>query len=106
MSDRPARFTIKIEIRDNMSDDVWSYITPTDEAMWIGWKPIEEMRLGVGGFDGAVDLMKVREFRRKLLVEIAKRSANAIADRLEDAEGWHDPDRIKPATLALKRYIP
>jgi hypothetical protein len=46
-------------------------------------------------------MMRVKEMRRKIFRQIAERLAMQLADRMEDAEGWHDPDRIGPAREQL-----
>ncbi len=48
-----------------------------------------------------IELMKAREFRRDLFMHAAKQLAGQMADRMEDAEGWHDESRIEPARAAL-----
>lgn len=72
-----------------------------NEAVRIAPRAIEEMRMGLAGFDGAIRLMKVREFRKRLFIETATRLGALLAERMEDAEGWHDANRIEPAREQL-----
>jgi hypothetical protein len=73
-----------------------------DEAMSISSRAVDEIKAGLVPFEHAVRIMRTREMRRKVLIELAKQLAAQMADRLEDSEGWHDPDRIDPAREALK----
>jgi hypothetical protein len=70
-----------------------------EDAAYMGDRIVEEMRLGadlgVGlvSFDEAVRVMRRREFRRDLLTSAAAQCGSALADYLEDKEGWHGIDR-------------
>lgn len=49
------------------------------------------------GFDTAVTILKERKFRRDLLIDACRQCGEAIADRMEDAEGWHGESRQEKA---------
>lgn len=72
-----------------------------DQEVRIGPRAIDEMRAGVGSFDATIQLMKTREFRKRLFIEAATRLGALLAERMEDAEGWHDASRIEPARKQL-----
>ena len=55
-------------------------------------------------FDVAVEKIRIREFRKDLLVDAANRLARQLAERMEDAEGWHDASRIEPAKESLRSW--
>jgi hypothetical protein len=65
------------------------------DAAFIGTRAVDELKAGVlfGGLEQAVELMRVREFRRKLLISAATQCGAALADHLEDREGWHGIER-------------
>ena len=50
-----------------------------------------------------VEKLKRRELRRDLLKQGATRLGILLAERMEDAEGWHGVDREEPAKRELKR---
>ena len=101
MSERP-RFTIELTIHDNHGVDTWSHAIGCDDALAISYRAVDELKAGfLTSMDSAVRLMKTRELRREILLQTACRLAAQMADRLEDSEGWHDPDRIEPARRAL-----
>lgn len=53
-------------------------------------------------FDTCVQRMKLRDERRRRFAEIGRMLGALIAERMEDAEGWHGQDRqIK--MMELKR---
>ena len=52
-------------------------------------------------FDDAVEILKRREFRKDLFTEAAQRLGTLLAERMEDAEGWHDASRQEPAKAEL-----
>jgi hypothetical protein len=102
MNDRP-RFTIELTIRDNYSMESYHHAIGCDQALRISSRAVEEMKAGIGlvGMEDAVQMMKTREMRRDLLREAAIMLAGQTADRMQDAEGWHDASRIDPARKAL-----
>jgi len=55
-----------------------------------------------GTMDECIEQLKTREFRKDLLVDAARRLGQGLAERMEDAEGWHDASRIEPAKAALR----
>ena len=56
-----------------------------------------------GDFATAVQIMKQREFRKDVFVGEATRLGRLLAERMEDAEGWHDIGRIDHARKELSR---
>jgi len=46
-------------------------------------------------------MMKAREFRKDLFIHAAEHLGALLAERMEDAEGWHDASRIEPARRQL-----
>lgn len=102
MTERP-RFTIELTIRDNYSMESYHHAIGCDQALRIRVRGVEELKAGIGlmGMDDAVQMMKTREMRRDLLREAAIQLAGQMADRMQDAEGWHDTSRIEPTRKAL-----
>jgi hypothetical protein len=99
-----ARFTLALVLCDREgSGPPISMAIPCDAALRIGWRAVDELKTGLTTipFDEAVTMMRVKEMRRKIFRQIAERLAMQLADRMEDAEGWHDPDRIGPAREQL-----
>ncbi len=56
---------------------------------------------GIAHFTEAVDILKRREYRKDLFIEAARRIGALLAERMEDAEGWHDASRQEPAKAEL-----
>lgn len=101
MTDTP-RFTIELRIRDRFGEADYVMAIGCDEALRISTRAVEELKFGLcTGIAEAVGLMRTREMRRDLLRSAAKQLAGAMADRMEDAEGWHDPSRIELSRKAL-----
>ncbi len=100
MTDQP-QFTIQLSIIHNRGSERYTHAIGCDQALYIGWRPVEEMKIGAVSMNDAVQLMRVREVRRDLLKQVAIQCAGQMADYMEDAEGWHDPSRIKPARKSL-----
>ena len=73
----------------------------SEKAAFMGDRIVPEMRFGALKFDDVVDVMRVREFRRGLLIEAARMAGMQIADFLEDREGWHGADRQESTEAAL-----
>jgi hypothetical protein len=67
------------------------------DAAYIGNRAVDDMKLmnslGAGSMSATVEMMRVREFRKKLLTSAAAQCGTALAEHLEDREGWHGLDR-------------
>lgn len=100
--DRP-RFTLQLTLRDNhySIDGPLCMAIDLDQEVRISPRAVDEMKIGIGDFDGTVRMMKVREFRKDLFIQAANRLGALLAERMEDAEGWHDASRIEPAREQL-----
>jgi hypothetical protein len=72
-----------------------------DQELRIAPRLVDEMKIGIGTFDGAVRLMRVREIRKRSFIAAATRLGALLAERMEDAEGWHDVERTEPARKQL-----
>lgn len=52
-------------------------------------------------FEQAVETLRSKMFRKDLFVDVATSLGRLLAERMEDAEGWHDESRIEPAKAQL-----
>ncbi len=52
-------------------------------------------------FEDVVEIMKIREFRKDFFIRECRRIGTLLAERMEDAEGWHDSSRVEPAKREL-----
>lgn len=102
MTDRP-RFTLQITLRDNYGEQQpIAMAIPLDDELRISPRAVDEMKMGLlGGMDQVVTLMRKREYRRGLFRAACERLGALLAERMEDAEGWHDVERIEPARKQL-----
>lgn len=103
-----ARFTLMMTIQDGRREqEPVRMAIGIDEAMRISSRLVDDIKagpsLGVALVDTntVVRVMKERQLRRDVLKQLAIQLAGQLADRLEDAEGWHDASRIEPARAAL-----
>jgi hypothetical protein len=101
MSDK-ARFTLTMTLRDNHGfEPPLAMAVDLDQEVRISTRAVDEMKAGFGNLDGTVRLMRTREMRKDLFLLAAKRLGALLAERMEDAEGWHDASRIEPAREQL-----
>lgn len=67
------------------------------DAAYIGDRAVDDMRLmnemGAGSMAATVKMMRVKELRKGLLIQVAGQCGGALAEHLEDREGWHGRDR-------------
>jgi hypothetical protein len=103
-----ARFTLQLTLRDNHGfEQPLNMAIDLDEELRISTRAVEETKMGaelgvsVMSFDAVVRLMKTKEIRKDLFRQAAIRLAGLMAERMEDAEGWHDPSRVEPARKEL-----
>jgi hypothetical protein len=108
MSYDRKRFTLQITLRDNhCGQESLHMAIDLDEALRISPRDVSDMRMcsdlgiGLGGGNHIITMLQQKEFRRKIFLEEARRLGGLLADRMEDAEGWHDSDRIEPARQEL-----
>lgn len=59
--------------------------------------------VALNSFEEVVETMKVREFRKDFFIIECKRLGTLLAERMEDAEGWHDLSRVEPAKESLRQ---
>ena len=95
-------FTLTLTLRDKYGyEKPLSYAIDLHEEVRIAPRAVDEMKAGFGTFDEIVRLMRVREFRKRLFIMTARNLGALLAERMEDAEGWHDTSRIEPARKQL-----
>ena len=63
-------------------------------------KPLE-MELGMASMSDVVEVIQRKHIRKDLFIRAAKNLAASMAERMEDAEGWHDERRVEPARKSL-----
>lgn len=63
-------------------------------------KPPLPAELG-GTFEETIEVLRKREYRRDLFTRSCTALGAQLAERMEDAEGWHDISRIAPAWKEL-----
>lgn len=100
MANERARFTLVLTLQDRYGQPM-SMAIDVDHEVRIAPRAVDEMKTGFGDMDSTVRLMRVREFRKDLFVTAARRLGAQLAERMEDAEGWHDTSRIEPAREQL-----
>lgn len=107
MSER-ARFTLQITLRDNHGyEQPLSMAIGLDNEVRISSRAVSDLKFGAEmGFplvskEGAVEIMRTKELRKHLFIDAAKQLGTLLAERMEDAEGWHDPERIESARKQL-----
>lgn len=52
-------------------------------------------------FEQVVEVLRTKEYRKDLFLDAATSLGRLLAERMEDAEGWHDASRIEPARAEL-----
>lgn len=79
-----------------------------EQAAFMGDRIADDVRSGLYAgpgetpFDSVVKVLKVRQFRKRLLIESARNVGHQLADFLEDREGWHGLDRQVGVEQALR----
>lgn len=103
MAERP-RFSIELTLRDERGERIRYCLPLADEELRISARIVEAIKspavFGMS-FESAVKIMQRKEYRRDLFRLATERLAMLLADRMEDAEGWHDQSRIEPARKQL-----
>lgn len=108
MSDDGPRFIIELSIRDRRNEQQPVFMAiGCDDALRISSRVLDGIRLGrelgVGlvSRDDVITTIRTKVVRRDILKREAQRLAGLLADRMEDAEGWHGEDRAEAAREEL-----
>ena len=64
--------------------------------------PFTTKAVPLQSFEECAEVLRRRSFRKDLFVREAARIGALLAERMEDAEGWHDASRIEPAKRELR----
>lgn len=97
----PHKLILEIRLRDGYGK-VHAVIAEEvpETVAYRGPRIAEEMSLGVftasagmSPLESAVEVLQVREIRRRLFRDLMPRMAEKLADFLHDREGWSDPSR-------------
>lgn len=86
----------------NMALDVDEHIARQISRLQPLPKGDIEVSLSGVTFADACEVLKTKQFRKDLFIAETKRLGALLAERMEDAEGWHDENRIEPARNQLR----
>lgn len=107
MTQRPA-FTLELSLRDNRGfDQPIRMAIDVDNELRVSTRAVSDLkmaadfRMSIVDGTAAVEIMRIKELRRDLFVQLAERLVAQMVDRMEDAEGWHDASRVTPARKQL-----
>ena len=92
---RGEEFTIAISLDECTASDL---MIPVAEK-----RPISFAGNG-RRLDRVVEVLRRKQFRKDLFIAECRRLGTLLAERMEDAEGWHDESRVEPAKSQLKDF--
>lgn len=98
MARDPNELMFELRLVDGYGRVHGAVTRPLDkDVAYRGQRIAEDLRvlgpLGGMSFDDAVEILQVKEFRRRKLIYCAQMAGGQLADFLEDREGWHGLDR-------------
>lgn len=93
-SGRGESYTMMISLDESVASDI-ERVPPLPERGPPG--------VGMNTFEEAVEVLQTRQFRKDLFIAQAHNLGALLAERMEDAEGWHDQSRVEPAKAQLRR---
>lgn len=103
-----GRFTLLLTLIDNHNfGSSLNMAIDCDQTLRVSARAVDDMKLGadlgvsVMSGNEVVGMLRTKALRRDLFKKEAVRLAGKLADRMEDAEGWHDPDRMESAREEL-----
>ena len=86
-------YSMAIEIDENTAGEIHRIERPDMFNTFVpGGDPLTE----------TAKVLKRRVFRKDLFMREAERLGALLAERMEDAEGWHGIERQEPAKAALR----
>lgn len=87
-------YTMAIDVDQHVSREIQHIEPPPRDEIEKLVRPMT--------FDQVCEVIKRRQFRKDLFIGETKRLGALLAERMEDAEGWHDESRIEPAMKELR----
>ena len=85
-----------LPIDEKMADEM-AVVTPPMKHSFPGL-PGE---VALDSFEDVIEILRRKQFRKDVFVQEATRLGMLLAERMEDAEGWHDTSRIEYAKAEL-----
>ena len=103
-----AKAQLRLTFDNGEFGEIYTMVIPLDEHVARNCQYVEPLsdRVPLPGMDTmeeVVAVLRAREFRKDLFKAQATNLGALLAERMEDAEGWHDTSRIEPAKQELKR---
>jgi hypothetical protein len=105
--ERMMKLKLKLSLVDDIGrthGEIWYDLD--DSVAFKGERIADDFRFDASvsamPFDGAVQVLREKTFRRDLLTACAKRAGAALCDQLEDREGWHGEDRQEKTEARLR----
>lgn len=83
-------FSMEIQLDEQTARDYQRVVSLRDMGPWEK-------------FEQVVEVMRTKHLRKETFIAEATRLGTLLAERMEDAEGWHDESRIAPAKAQLSR---
>ena len=90
-SGRGESYTMAIQLSEDVASDI-ERISPLSDVP------------SLHTFEEAADVIRRREFRSELFQRECRRLGALLAERMQDAEGWHDLSRVENAQRQLKDF--
>lgn len=95
-SGRGEPFTIAITLDEATVSDLMVPNAPEKRPISLGGE--------IHAFGRMVKVLRRKQFRKDLFVRECQRLGALLAERMEDAEGWHDESRVESAKRQLKDF--
>ena len=90
---RGEEFTMAISLDECTASDLMTP-KPRPRPVFGGSVPMK----------AAIEVLRQKKYRKDMLIAECKRLGTLLAERMEDAEGWHDESRVEPARAQLKDF--
>ncbi len=95
-ADFGEKYTMRVDLNKHTAEKIKKVNPPIDHSVpWLS------SAANLNTFEEVVEIIQTREFRKDLFISECQRLGTLLAERMEDAEGWHDASRIEPAKKAL-----
>lgn len=100
-----GRFEMVEPISETIANSMACIVPPQKAALHpdiVEAMGLEPHEVPMNSFEETIEILRERQFRKELFVSEATRLGNLLAERMEDAEGWHDQSRVEPAKEQLR----
>ncbi len=94
---RHGKWELRMSLINREGPENYHVCLNASDFIIFGDRQVEDIKAPIPGigpdFEEMVEVLRMKEFRRGTLKQVATQLGGKLADYMEDSEGWHGTDR-------------